>query len=161
MSARRALLLPLALCLLATGAAAQLRDWAVVCQAESEGEGMRCQMSQTLLEPGTGETILSLVIRPSPDGAGLSMLMALPHGLDLAAGVRFDIDGADAGAAPFQTSDRNGVYVALPLPEPAVDAMRAGNAFNVRVTTLQGEEAEIPASLLGFTAAVARLAREE
>ncbi|MEQ8399438.1 MAG: invasion associated locus B family protein [Roseitalea porphyridii] len=132
-------------------------DWVVQCATDA-GEQDRCQMSQILTAEGTGDHVMTVVLRVADEGAGLTGLVRLPHGLDLPAGVALDVDerGAPLRAA-IGTSDAAGVYAQLPLDARMVAAMRAGRTLNVSMRSVKGEVITLGVSLAGFTAAAEAL----
>lgn len=135
------------------------KDWAVNCQVDPKTDKLLCQMSQRLTQQKTGQQVLSVVIRPSPNGKNPTMLLALPHGLDLQKGISLRVDEDKPVTAPLQTSDRNGVYSAFPLTDELIKSMKNGGKLIVQMQSVQKKPFKVNVSLSGFTSAIDRLAK--
>lgn len=132
-------------------------DWVVQC-ADDGPQASRCQMAQTLTADGTGQHVMTMIVRPADGGTGLTALVQLPHGLYLPGGIALQVDGGAPVPALIQTSDAGGVYASVPLPAGLVDAMRAGRSLTVAMQSVKREPIALTVSLAGFTAASGVLA---
>lgn len=132
-------------------------DWVVQC-ADAGNQANRCQMAQTLTADGTGQHVMTMIVRPADGADGLAALVRLPHGLYLPGGIALRVDGSAPMTALIQTSDASGVYASVPLPADIVDAMKAGRSLTVAMQSVKREPIALDVSLAGFTAASAALA---
>ena len=132
------------------------KAWLVNCSSSATSDDLICQMSQQLTASQTGQRLMSVVIRRG-EGKALSMLVALPHGLYIPAGIKLTVDGGKALPSEIQTSDANGVYAALEVTDDLLRRLKAGNKMEVSMTNVQRNTLAIPVSLAGFTAAVTKL----
>lgn len=132
-------------------------DWVVQC-ADPGNRASRCQMAQTLTADGTGQHVMTMIVRPADGAAGLTALVRLPHGLYLPGGIALRVDGGAPVTALIQTSDAGGVYASVPLPAALVDAMKAGRSMTVAMQSVKREPIALTVSLAGFTAASGALA---
>jgi len=138
-------------------ATAPARPWVVNCST-SQGNGeLVCQMSQQLVSPETKRPVLSIVFRSTGKGKPLNMLLAMPHGLFLPAGLSMQIDNGRPSQSVIQASDAKGVYAALPVTNEMLAKLKAGNLLKVTMNSVQRKKLTIPVSLNGFTAAVEKL----
>jgi len=135
--------------------------WAVNCQAPSAGAALVCQMSQTVSDEKTGQSLIGVVIRPGAtagsDKPAFSALLALPHGLFVPAGVRYRIDDGQTVRVEVQTSDPRGAYAAFPLDAATLEALKRGRILMVTTVTVKQKTRHTPVSLEGFTAAIAKI----
>ncbi|MBP0441382.1 invasion associated locus B family protein [Tianweitania sediminis] len=139
-------------------AAAPVKPWNVRCSEGQGAQGGSCQMFQTLANP-KGERVLAVSIRKRPQG--LSMVMALPHGLHLPGGVVYQVDGGQKKSIPIEASDDKGVYAVIPMNEALLASMKRGNTFNVTMTAMNRRPVSIPMTLSGFTAAADELVAKQ
>lgn len=138
--------------------AAPADPWVVICSTAAEASTLQCQASQNLTESKTGQRVLTVTIRKEGgDKAGYAMLLALPHGLFLPAGITYQVDGGRQSTAVIETSDRNGTYAAVPLSADVISAMKAGTDLDVGMESVTRKKVVIPVSLSGFTTAVGKL----
>lgn len=134
-----------------TTAAEPLKPWTVSCTEATNANPARCQMSQTLANQQTGRRIISVSIRSQPEG--ISMVMALPHGLHLPGGVTYQIDSGPQQKASITLSDEKGVYALLPMNDTLFNSMKRGSVFKVNLVAPNQRQMQIPMTLSGFTAA--------
>lgn len=132
--------------------------WIVNCASGAGGTALECQMSQNLTESKTGQRVLTVTVRRQAKDGALAMLLALPHGLFIPAGVTCQIDSGQKLPVAIQTSDQNGAYAALPMNAEFVAALKAGTNLNIAMESVTRKPVSIPVSLAGFTAALDKLA---
>ena len=132
-------------------------NWAVNCTTNSTSGKQQCQMSQILTADKSGQHIMTIIIRTKRTGEKLSILLALPHGLYLPAGITYQVDDRNTGRVAMQTSDSKGVYAVFPLKQPLFEAMKAGLKFKVSMQSLKRQTITLGVSLAGFTAAAKQI----
>lgn len=133
-----------------------LKPWMVRCAKDAADKPAACQISQTLADSKTGTRMIAVSIRKQPQG--MSMVLAMPHGLHLPGGVAYQIDSGPKKSIPIAASDEKGVYATLPVDDSLVTAMKRGNTFRVILSSLNRRQFAIPMTLAGFTAAADELA---
>lgn len=127
------------------------KPWTVHCTEATADRPSTCQMSQTLASDQTGQRLISVSIRSQPQG--LSMVMALPHGLHLPGGVSYQIDSGQRQSIPITLSDEKGVYALMRMNDALFTSMKRGNTFRVSLVAPNQRQMAIPMTLAGFTAA--------
>lgn len=138
--------------------AASADPWTVNCSTAATATDLQCQATQNLTEKKTGQRVLTVTIRKESGGKpGYAMLLALPHGLFLPAGVTYQVDNGPKSTAVIQTSDRNGTYAVVPVSPDVLTAMKAGTKLDVGMESVTRKKVIIPVSLAGFTAAIGKL----
>jgi len=138
-------------------------DWLVTCgvvpqgQAQGQGGGKACLLSQQQVDQSSNRRILSVELRPTDTGAAGTLI--LPFGLALARGVTIGVDDAAPGdPVPFGTCLPVGCIVRLPITGPLLDAMKKGTALRIKAVAAGGQDTDFSASLSGFSAALTRTA---
>ena len=128
--------------------------WHVRCN--DSGSGMRCRASQTIALRKSRKRLLAVrVTRPSD--AKAAMMIHLPHGLFLPAGVSWQVDDAARGELTVQTCDKRGCYAGMPLSAQRLEALKRGARLTLSFQNLEKRTVRVPVSLKGFTAAIAKL----
>ncbi|NDV88265.1 invasion associated locus B family protein [Aurantimonas aggregata] len=127
-------------------------NWRVNC--DGEGEARRCTVLQNLVaDQGQGQQrLLTVMIQPGAD-AQPALLLALPHGLFLPAGVQLQIDEGEAQKLVIQTADQNGSYAGTALDTGLIDRLKRGSALAVTFQSAQQQPVTVPVTLAGFSAA--------
>lgn len=125
--------------------------WATGCVAQGRQGPLECTLSQRAITK-QGQLVGSVTIR-TVAGNQPMMIVTVPLGLYLGAGVSFDVDGANAQKLDLETCDRNGCYAQLALSEEQLAAFRGGQALDIVFQNLNRQPVKLPMSLVGFTAA--------
>lgn len=127
-------------------------NWQVNC--EGDGEARRCTVLQNLVaDQGQGQQrLLTVMVQPGADNLP-ALLLALPHGLFLPAGVQLQIDKGEAQKLVIQTADQNGSYAGTSLDAALLDRLKAGISLEVTFQSAQQQPVTVPVTLVGFSAA--------
>jgi invasion protein IalB len=135
-------------------AAAPGPNWQVNC--EGEGDARRCTVLQNLVaDQGQGQQrLLTVMVQPGADNQP-ALLLALPHGLFLPAGVQLQVDKGEAEKLVIQTADQNGSYAGTALETAMLDRLKAGSTLEVTFQSAQQQAVTVPVTLAGFSAAFA------
>lgn len=129
--------------------------WAVTC--ENAGSGLQCQALQTIAMRQTGQRLISVSVRRNPDETSAAMLLHLPHGLFLPAGLKVKIDDGKTRELPVQTCDARGCYAGMGASETEIAAMQKGMTLAVSFQNLEKKTITVNVPLAGFTAAYNKL----
>jgi invasion protein IalB len=135
----------------ADAAQPQGSPWASRCAANGRQDPLDCSISQRAVTK-QGQLVGSVTIRAIA-GSDPLMIVSVPLGLYLGAGVSFDVDGANAQQLELETCDRAGCYAQLKLSEGNLNAFRGGQALDIVFQNLNRQPVKLPMSLVGFTAA--------
>jgi invasion protein IalB len=85
------------------------------------------------------------------------MMVALPNGFYLPAGVRLTIDGKEWQPAAVQTCDRDGCYVGLPLKPEDRARLESGKSLEIHFQSIARKETSVTASLKGLSDALSKI----
>ena len=138
--------------------AAKPEPWAVKCN-QAAGQTQRCSMLQNLVVKRGESTrrLLSVLVQREPRSNGMLLLLGLPHGLYLPAGVQYVVDRGQVRKVAIQTTDANGAYAGTKLtPELLLDLKR-GKTLTVSMVAATRKPLTIAVTLAGFTAAYDKL----
>lgn len=133
-------------------------NWVVQCSEATEQAPKRCRALQNIVMKEGGQRLLTVVIEPRDGAPNHALVVALPHGVFLPAGavLKVDQDGPEQ-AMVIQTSDANGAYAGMAIPDELLAAMKKGERLIVAFKTAQQQDLAIPVTLIGFTAAYNQL----
>ena len=88
---------------------------------------------------------------------GLSILITLPHGLYLPAGVTTQVDKNKAEALAVQTCDDKGCYAGAALQQALLENMKKGEALVVGFQDLKKQSITLSLPLRGFADAYQKM----
>lgn len=131
--------------------------WTVQCANRVEGEQTQrtCQMSQELLQQGTGQRVLMIAIGNTDQGAKGTMV--LPFGLRLSDGISVNIAEEEVLRGVFRTCLPAGCVSEIDLSEELLGKLANAEAASVLMTADNGQPAKTDVSLKGFKPAYQRL----
>ncbi|WP_018431342.1 invasion associated locus B family protein [Hoeflea sp. 108] len=131
--------------------------WTVQCANRMEGEQAKrsCQMSQELLQQGTGQRVLMFALGNT--GQGAKATMVLPFGLRLSDGVRVSIAEEEVLRGAFRTCLPAGCVADIDLAEELLGKLANAETASVLLTADNGQPVKTDVSLKGFKPAYQRL----
>ncbi len=119
--------------------------------------GFDCRASLTLIIKKTGQHLLTLVVRTAPDAKKPVMLIQVPLGIYLPAGVTVQI-GKEAGKRlPLQSCNQEGCLTEYPVTDAEVAALQQGADVGVSVQDLKKAPVTLQVPGLGFAAAYSKM----
>ena len=135
----------------------QFKDWTVRCGRQSEQGPHVCEMQQQQIDK-EGRTVMAVAVGQVPETSDLGLLIILPLGILLPAGVSLQIDGGAEVPLQVDRCERQGCRIEMLLEPDLLNRLKAGNKATVFFEAIdpQGERQRlgVPISLLGFTAAL-------
>ena len=132
-------------------------NWLVNCSNTGQDGALQCNMSQSVVLTATGARVLTVSIQKSTEQDLPTMMVTLPHGLFLPAGVRMSIDGNERDPLPVQTCDTAGCYAGLQVDRALLEAMKRGVELKFVIKDLQKRDIDLTLTLLGFSDSFATL----
>jgi invasion protein IalB len=162
MSAHRALAASATIALHALAASAQEAapeaaspaEWSSQCVSVARGGDADCSMEQRLVVQQTGQLVIVVSVRV-PHGP--AMLVQLPLGLFLPAGIQLGVDDRATQNLPVQRCDANGCYAGLPVDPALLAALKTGKALRLTMRNMAQEPVTFEVPLAGFGAAFERI----
>ena len=107
-------------------------------------------MSQTVFVENTNQRIVAMELILDEDSP--VAVFALPHGLDLQAGVTILFDEEEEGETfPINTADQNGALAQVSVSDGLLESMRNGLLMTVQVANTSGQRLNLQMSLVGVS----------
>ena len=130
--------------------------WEIRCATQNPEA---CLMTQTGNNP-EGQPVLQALVRKTPgltgpQGQAVPAVFEViaPIGVFLPAGVAIKIDGREIGRGAYRVCNPQACLVAEPVQQDFIDQLKKGSNAVMSITGANGETADIPISLSGFTKA--------
>ncbi len=124
--------------------------WVSRCMSDSRTTQVDCAVEQTAVVTNTGQLVASIVVRVPHDTRQPMMMIHVPVGLYLPAGVNIQVDESKPLQFVLQTCDVKGCYAGAPLPNDMLAAMKSGKKLGVSFQNLQKENITVPLPLENF-----------
>ncbi len=128
-------------------------NWNLDCHPAGPEQKLVCEVSKKIALETTRKILLTVFVTPRNAGKGADayvLRFLLPHGLNLTAGVKMQIDKNEA-----QTPA--GVFARLAMNARLLETLKKGTVMTVSFSALNGTGLSIPVSLAGFGAVYAKL----
>jgi invasion protein IalB len=139
----------------------QFKDWTVRCGHQTKEGPEVCEMQQQQTDK-EGRTVMAVAVGKVPGTSDLGLLVMLPLGILLPAGVTLQIDAGAETPLQVDRCERQGCRIEMLLKPDLLTRLKAGSQAKVFFEAFdpQGERRRlgVPISLLGFTAALNEVA---
>ena len=109
-------------------AAAGAAGWAARCTSASREAPLECAMEETAVLSKTGQLVVLVNIRVPGDTRAPILLVQMPLGLNLPAGIKLQIDEGKLTDLPIQTCESRGCYATIPLARRRARGAAIGTA---------------------------------
>lgn len=131
--------------------------WDTSCVQATRQDEPNCEMSQLVIVPQSRQVLLRMEIEVPGDGSGTRLVLQLPHGMYLPAGLTLAIDDKAWQETDVQTCDGNGCYAGLAIDDEALRRLREGEQMTVTFQQLSRQPVSVPVDLNGFSEAYAKI----
>ena len=131
--------------------------WISRCMSDTRQNPVDCAVEQTAVVTNTGQLVASVVVRVPHDTRQPVMMIQVPVGLYLPAGINIQVDESKSVTFALQTCDLKGCYAGAPLPQELLDAMKSGKKLAVIFQNLQKENITVPLPLDNFAEAFQKI----
>lgn len=133
-------------------------DWTIHCDAQASQQIVSgCLMIQNVINKENNQPMMVVQIGFVPDASEPAVVITLPLGVLLPAGVAVQVDQNEAIRLPYSWCFPDGCRVRMLLDESQLALFRAGNGGTVTFQQASGQVGSLPFSLSGFTKALASL----
>jgi invasion protein IalB len=129
--------------------------WVAVCA--NTKNGLDCRAGRSLRLDNRGQAVLNVAVRVPADTKKPVMLLQLPLGLYLPAGVSLQIGKDTARKLSFQSCGMSGCLVEYPVSEAEIGAMLKGADLTISAQTASKQPLTMNVSVSGFPAAYAKI----
>lgn len=144
----------------ATSAKLVSNPWNLECHPTGPEQKLVCEVSKKIALEKTRKILLTVFVTPRNTGKGAEAYVLryqLPHGLNLASGVKVQVDKGKALSPIFVTSSQAGVFARLRMSAILLGALKKGTVMKVDFAAMNGTSLSIPVSLQGFSAVYDKL----
>jgi invasion protein IalB len=134
----------------ADGSAQSQPVWTSHCASDGRQAALLCEVEQSLYMTKTGQLVASVNVKLPADTRQPVMMIQLPVGLFLPAGVNLQIDEGKLQPLAIQTCDLKGCYAATTIAPDLLGSMKSGKRLSVVFQNLNKEGVTLPFVLSGF-----------
>ena len=135
----------------------QFQDWMVRCGRPPGQEAEVCEMQQQQIDK-EDRTVMAVAVGQVPGTSDVGLLILLPLGILLPAGVTMQIDGGAEIPLQVERCERQGCRIERLIEPDLLNRLKGGTKATVFFEAIdpQGKRQRlgVPISLLGFTAAL-------
>ncbi|MGV8995791.1 MAG: invasion associated locus B family protein [Parvibaculaceae bacterium] len=132
--------------------------WAYSCSSAAKKAERLCEAFEIInVRDGQSLVQFRIAVRFGPPDRTPAMMITLPNGFYLPAGIRLTIDGKEWMPAAVQTCDGGGCYVGLPLKAADRTKLEGGNSLEIHFQSIARKETSVTASLKGLGDALAKI----
>jgi len=134
-------------------AAAQDEDnpWVKICNTDPNAQKEVCLITQEL-RTETGQFLASVAIRETPGEERRALLVSVPVGMLIRAGVQLQVDGAEPQEAEYTICFPNACYAERTIDSAYINKLKAGGTLQLTTVNQQAQPVRFDLTLIGFTA---------
>lgn len=135
--------------------AKDFKDWGYKCEKPQGYEKELCFIFQRVTKKDDQKRIADATIAYLPKVDNPVMVITLPLGVFLPAGIQLKIDDSEEAArAPYVQCIEDGCQARIALDTKMITKMKSGKMLKIAFLTPQQKQLAFPISLNGFTAAI-------
>ena len=131
--------------------------WISRCASVSRKTVPQCAIEQTAVLTKTGQLMASVTVRIPANSTEPVMMIHVPVGLYLPAGISLQVDDLPQTHFTVQTCDLKGCYAGEQLPDQLLNVMKSGKKLLVVFQNLQKKNISVPLTLADFDEAYKRI----
>lgn len=128
-------------------------NWITNCSSASRQGVPECSVEQSIVKTDTLQIVVLFSVRIPADTRSPVMLIQVPLGLFLPAGVQMQTDEDPPMDLPVQTCDAAGCYVSGPVSADLLAQLRRGKTLRVSFQDLSRTRIDVSMPLARFSAA--------
>ncbi|WP_454812061.1 invasion associated locus B family protein [Labrys neptuniae] len=131
--------------------------WVTRCTADARQGPLDCVVEENAVMNNTGQLVVGFSVRVPSDTRAPVVLVRLPLGLYLPAGLKLQVDDGQPVSYPLQTCDGAGCYVGTPLDAGLLARMKTGKQLKTTFQNLQRNDVSVQLPLTGFAESYAKI----
>jgi len=131
--------------------------WIARCNSPARQAPLECTIEQQVVVQATGQQISLVNIRVPGDTRQPVMMVQLPLGLYLPAGLTVQVDEGKGQPVAIQSCDQRACYVGLPITGELLESMKKGQRLNLSMQSINREPVTIAHLLADFAAQYAKI----
>jgi len=140
-----------------TAPAATAPAWSSRCSSAARQSAPECVMEQTAVLNQTGQVVTAISVRLPSAASEPVMMIQVPVGLFLPAGITLQVDERPPVQLTVQTCDLKGCYAGLQIPQDLLGVMKTGKKLAVTFQNLARQNMTVPMTLAQFAEAYQRI----
>jgi invasion protein IalB len=125
--------------------------WVHHCTGKSLNQ--ECKVEHTISLGKNGQRLISVIVRVSPGASQPGLMLHLPVGLYLPAGVTVQLEGQEPEQFRVQTCDLQGCYAGTGVSTSMLSALNSGRHLTVAFQNMSRTRIKVPVPLKGFKGA--------
>jgi invasion protein IalB len=131
--------------------------WVAKCVSESRQSPIECSIEQTLSLPNTSQLIASVLVRVPSDTRQPVMMIQLPVGIYLPAGLNLEIDDGKPQPVPLQMCDLKGCYASMQVSQDLLASLKSGKRLTMIFQNMAKNNITVPIPLGNFADAYQKI----
>jgi invasion protein IalB len=131
--------------------------WISKCVSESRQTPVECSMEQTVVLTNTGQLLAAVLVRVPTDTHQPVMMVQLPVGLYLPAGLNLQVDDGKLQPIPLQTCDVKGCYAGIQISAELIASLKTGKRLTLTFQNLAKNNVVVPLALDNFADAYQKI----
>ena len=124
--------------------------WSSHCSSVTRKTAPECVVEQTAFLTKTGQRLATVKVRLPSSGGQPVMMIQVPVGLYLPAGLSMKIDERKPIALQIQTCDLQGCYAGSPISPDLLNAMKSGKRLSITFQDINKRNIAVPLTLERF-----------
>ena len=124
--------------------------WAARCASTTRTTPPDCSVEQRVLIRPSGQLLAAVTITVPHDTRKPTILVQVPFGLALRAGITLQLDNRGPARLDVQTCDQGGCYVGTLLSDDFLAGMLSAKTLTVKMQAVGGQNIAVPMPLTGF-----------
>ena len=129
--------------------------WQVQCNNNTEE--LRCAAYFDLISEQNNQRLLRLSVQQPRNQKDRALVLQLPLGLYLPAGVQLAIDDERSRKMDIQTCNKNGCFINTPLKKPDLDRITAADRLSIVIQAVNRREIRLTLPMNGFQRAAEKI----
>ena len=131
--------------------------WVARCVSESRQSPLECSVEQTVALNNSGQLFASLLVRVPADTRAPMLMIQVPNGLYIPAGLTLQVDEAKPQAVPLQTCDPKGCYGGMPVSAEFLASLKSGKRLTMTFQNMAKSNVTVPLALDNFAEAYQKI----
>ena len=137
--------------------AAAAPAWSSRCASATRQSAPECTIEQTAILNQTGQVITAISVRLPSAASAPVMMIQVPVGLFLPAGITLQVDERPPVQLTVQTCDLKGCYAGLQISQDLLAVMKTGRKLAVTFQNVARQNMTVPMTLAQFAEAYQRI----
>jgi len=131
--------------------------WVTNCVSDTRKGPLLCSMQGTLVLKNSGQAVAFVIVRLQPDVHEPLMVIRVPGGVYLPAGLSISVDDGKPQSVPLQTCDQQGCFAETQVNSDLLAALKAGKRLSIICQDAAKNKIVFPVALDNFADAFQKI----